>query len=91
VNEGRFDQKDAVPVVDQPARRPQGERPLVVVFGHLLVLVVLNDLENPEADGERRKRHDDADVKHDEPLANPPAILALGQLHTLVLVPNDVN
>ena len=39
-----------------PARCAQGERALVVVLRHLLELLVLHDLQNPEAHGQHREQ-----------------------------------
>ena len=54
-------------VDDQPARRPQRERPLVVVLGHLLELRVLDDLQRPEADGEYGEDHRDHVLQNRQP------------------------
>src|SRR6266508_3212511 len=60
------------------ARRAQRERPLVIVQRHLLVLLLLNDLEEPEANRQRGKRHDDADLQRDEPDGDSPTIFCDG-------------
>jgi hypothetical protein len=51
-----LDQHLAVAVEHDAARRPQRERPLMVVLRHLLELRVLHDLQHPEADREDRER-----------------------------------
>jgi hypothetical protein len=62
------------------ARRPQRERPLVVVFRHLGELFVLDDLEDPEADGKDGECHDHADLQRGEPDGNAPAIFLKGHM-----------
>ncbi len=60
LNEWRFSTSTLpVAIEHDPARRAQRERPLVVVLRHLLELRVLDDLQHPEADGERREDPDD--------------------------------
>src|SRR6266545_3980763 len=73
-----LDEHLAVAVVQHAARRAQRERPLVVVLGHLLVLGVFDNLEEPEADAEDRKYRDTGDLQHGEPDGNPPAIFLYG-------------
>ena len=62
-----LDENMAVAVEDEAARRPQRERPLVVVLGHLLVLGVLHDLQHPKADREHRKSDHDHILQDGEP------------------------
>jgi len=76
-----LDQEPAVPVEKHPAGRAQGERPLMVVLRHLIVFGVLNNLQDPEADPQRGKHDDDGDLKGDESLVDPLAVLTLGHLH----------
>ncbi len=52
-----FDEHLAVAIEHHAARRAQGDRALMVVLGELLELLVLDDLQVPEAEGENRK-HD---------------------------------
>ena len=54
-----FHHHAAFAIEHEAARRPQRERALMVVLGHFVVLLVLHDLEDPEADGEERKRGGD--------------------------------
>ncbi len=72
-----LDEDLAVAVEQDPTRRAQRERALMVVLRHLLVLGVLDDLQDPEADAERGKRQDDGDLEHDQPLTDSPAIFTL--------------
>ena len=52
-----FDQHLAVAIEHDTARRAQRDRALVVVFGQLLELLVLNDLQVPEAERENGEHH----------------------------------
>src|SRR6185295_1957960 len=69
-----LDEHLAVAVEQDPTRRAQRERALMVVLRHLLVLVVLSDLQDPETHAERGKRHDHGDLEYDQSLADSPAI-----------------
>ena len=55
-----LDEDLAVSVEEDAARRAEGKRPLVIVRRHLLVPRVLNDLQGPETNRKRRKRHGSA-------------------------------
>jgi hypothetical protein len=68
-----------VTIEQHPARRSQRERPLVIVLGHLAVVVVLNDLEKPEAHRERRKHDDRADLEDRK--SDPDASTIFGDGH----------
>ena len=75
-----LDEDLPVAIEQHAARRAQSERPLVVVLRHLLVLVVLNDLEDPETDPERGEHHDHGELEHHQPLTDSPAIFTLRHL-----------
>ena len=75
---------EAVPVLDQhlavtieqhAARRRQRQSAEMVFFGHLAELLVLGDLENPESDRQRRKRHRDDVLQHRQPRRQAAAIV----------------
>ena len=70
-----LDEHRAVAVEQHAARRPQGERPLVVVLRHLLELLVLDDLEEPERDRQRGKHDHRADLQGHETNRNATTIL----------------
>ena len=72
-----LDQHLAVAVEQDAAGRPQRERALMVVLGHLLVFRVLDDLQDLERNAECGKRHDHSDLEHHQSLANSPAIVTL--------------
>ncbi len=74
-----LDQHFAVAVEQHAARRPQRERPLVIVLRHLLEAGVLDDLEEPETDRQRRECHDDAHLENGE--ANRDAATIFSQSH----------
>ena len=59
-----LDEHVAVAVEHHAARRAQRERPLVVVLGELGELLVLDDLQHPEAHGQDREQQRD-DVLQD--------------------------
>jgi hypothetical protein len=67
-----LDQQLSVAVEDDPARRPQREQPLMVVFGKFLELRVPDDLQHPEAHGKRREHHRDEVLQHGEANADAP-------------------
>src|SRR5204863_9927246 len=69
-----------VAVVEHAARSAQRERPLVVVFRHLLVLGVLDDLEEPEADAKRGKHDHARHLQHGEPDTDTTAIFLYGHI-----------
>src|SRR5437762_7994678 len=73
-----LDEDLAVAVVEHSARRAQRDRALIVVFRHLGVLVVLDDLQEPEADRQRRKHRDARDLQHGQPRRNPSSIFLNG-------------
>ena len=50
-----------------PRGARSGKRPLVVVLRHHLELLVLDDLQHPEADGEHREHDDHQGLKHRQP------------------------
>ena len=70
-----FDEHTAVPVEDHAARRPQRERPLVVVFRHFLELLILRHLQHPEADGQDEEDSRNEVLKCGQPDTQPAAIL----------------
>jgi hypothetical protein len=78
-----LDQNFSVAVEQDPTRRAQGERALMVVLRHLLVFLVLSNLQDPETHGERSKRHNHGDLECDQSLADSPAIFTRG--HELAL------
>ena len=53
-----LDEHLQVAVEKHASRRPQGERPLVIVLRQLHVAVALDDLQEPEAEAERREDRD---------------------------------
>ena len=61
-----LDQHLAVAIEHHAARRAQGDRALMVVLGQLVELLVLDDLQVPEAEGENRKHDGKAHLQHDE-------------------------
>ena len=70
-----LDQHAAIAIEHDTARRAQRQRPLNVVFGHLLELRVLHDLQHPEADRQRRKDDDEPVLEDAQADADPPPIL----------------
>jgi hypothetical protein len=74
------DEHLAVSVVKHTARRAQRERPLVIVCGHFLVLGVLDDLQEPEADAERGKHDHAGHLQYGEPDSDAPAIFLYGHM-----------
>ena len=67
VNELRFSTSTvAVAIEHHAARRAQRNRALMVVLGELAELLVLDDLEVPEAEGEDREHDGTAHLQHDE-------------------------
>ncbi len=84
-----LDQDLAVAVEQDPTRRAQSERALMVVLRHLLVLLVLSDLQDPETHGECGKRHNHGDLEYDQSLADSPAIFTRRHVETAYrLLPN---
>ena len=69
------DEDLAVAIEHHAARRTQRERALMIVLGHLLVLGVLNDLQDPETDPQRGKRDHGAHLQADQPCPDTPSIL----------------
>ena len=69
-----LDEKLAGPVVDDAARRAQGQRPLVAVLRHFLELGVLNDLEKPEPAGEHDEGDTNGHPQHREAMGEPSSI-----------------
>jgi hypothetical protein len=78
-----LDEDPAIAIEQHTARRPQGERPLVIVLRHFLEAGVLDDLEEPEADRQRGERHDDAHLEDREANRNAAAIFSLCHASTL--------
>ena len=62
-----FDEHRAVAIEHHAARRAQRDRALMVVLGKLPELLVLDDLEVPEAEGKNREHDGTAHLQHDEP------------------------
>ena len=62
-----FDEDTAFPIEDQAARRPPGERPLMVVFGQFLEFRVLDHLQRPEAHRQHGKCRDSDDLETAQP------------------------
>src|SRR5262245_33731374 len=56
-----------VSVEDDPARRPEGERALVIVLGQFLEFGVLNDLEDPETHDENGENGGDQRLHDRQP------------------------
>jgi hypothetical protein len=69
-----LDEELAGAVVDDAARRAQGQRALVVVLRHFLELGVLNHLEEPETAGKQTKGDAQNDPEHREALGQPASI-----------------
>ncbi len=67
-----------VAIEHDAARRAQGERALMVVLGHFLELLVLHDLQDPEAHRQRGEEDDDGVLEDAQADADPPAILTRG-------------
>ncbi len=67
-----------VAIEHEAARRPQRKRALVVVLRHFVVLLVLHDLEHPEAHGQNGKHGRDNDLQAAETKAGFPAIFDHG-------------
>jgi hypothetical protein len=59
-----LDQQAPVAVVDQAARRLDRELAQAVVLGQLAVVLAVDDLDEPEADGDRHEQGGD-DRRHD--------------------------
>jgi hypothetical protein len=74
-----LDQDLPVAVVQDAARRAQRERPLVIVLRHLLEPGVLDDLQEPEADGQHGKHHHAAHLQDCHPDGDAAAIF--GECH----------
>jgi hypothetical protein len=74
-----LDENLAVAVEQHAPRRPQGERPLVIVLRHLTVVVVLDDLEEPEAHCQRREHDNGTDLEDRK--ADPDASAIFGDGH----------
>ena len=75
VNELRFSTSTcAVAIEHHAARRAQRDRALMVVLGELFELLVLDDLQVPEAEGENRKDDGTPHLQHDEPNRDAAAI-----------------
>src|SRR5262249_37256109 len=75
-----IDEHLTVAVVQHTARRAQRERPLVIVCRHFLVLGVLDDLQEPEADAERGKHDHACHLHYGEPDRDSPAIFLYGHI-----------
>ena len=72
-----LDQRPALAIEHDPTRRAQRERTLVVVLGHLLELLVLHDLQHPEAHREHRE-HDRGEVlENAQPHSDAATVLVL--------------
>ena len=75
VNELRFSTSTfAVAIEHDAARRPQRDGALMIVLGELLELLVLHDLEVPEAERENREDDGKAHLQHHEPNGDAPTI-----------------
>ncbi len=61
------DEDRIVAIVDHAPRRPQRESPLMVVLGHLLVGLVLHDLQHPEAHRQHGEHGDDEVLQDGQP------------------------
>ena len=61
-----FDEHRAVAIEHHAARRAQRDRALMVVLGKLPELLVLDDLDVPEAEGKNREQDGTPHLKHDE-------------------------
>ena len=64
-----------VAIEHDAARRAQGERTLMVVLGHFLELLVMHDLQDPEAHRQRGEEDDDGVLEDAQSDGDPPAIL----------------
>jgi hypothetical protein len=62
-----LDEDLAVAIEEDAARRAQRDRAQAVVVRHLPVLLVLHDLQQPEADGQRREADDRANLQRGDP------------------------
>ena len=69
-----LDEHAAVAIEHESPRGAECERPLVIVLRHLGELVVLDDLENPEADAEYDEGRRDHRLQHGQPRREPPPI-----------------
>src|SRR5215212_4316493 len=70
------DQNFAVAIEQHATRSTQRQRPLVIVLRHFDVLLPLYDLQNPEADRQRRKDRDHGNLQHHQPAGNTSSILS---------------
>src|SRR5215468_6194252 len=70
-----LDHHAALAVEYQSAGRPQRKRALMVVLGHLVVLLVLHDLQDPEADGQYGEQDRNQRLKRCNSAAGFPSIL----------------
>src|SRR5262245_24614034 len=69
-----LNQHRTAPIENDAARRTQRERPLMIVLGHLLELLVLHDLQHPEAHRENGEQPDHQVLEDGQPGADTAAL-----------------